>query len=437
MKLYRVTGDRRLLDLAEFFLDGRGKPSASRDKTWGPYSQDHQPVTEQSEAVGHAVRAGYMYAAMADVAALTGNRAYREAVGRLWEDIVRRKMYVTGGVGARHAGEAFGDAYELPNLTAYNETCAAIAQCYFNHRMFLLHGDAKYMDVLERVLYNGMLSGVSYDGERFFYPNPLASNGAYERRPWFDCSCCPTNVCRFVPAIPGYAYAVRDRDVYVNLFVEGSGRLSMGDDECVIDQETAYPWDGEIAIRLAKAPADGRFRLRVRIPGWARNEAMPGGLYKFSKDSAKTATFAVGDGAARSVEDTIDSNGYLTIERGWREGDTLRLRLPMPIRRVVADERIVDDLGRVALQRGPLVYCVEDADQPDDKASQLIVSDEADFELGENSDLCGGVTTIQWRNPGSRQKNTAIPYFAWAHREPGEMAVWMRRAPGADEAVAP
>ena len=346
-------------------------------------------------------------------------------------------MHVTGGVGARHEGEAFGEAYELPNLTAYNETCAAIAQCYFNHRMFLLHGKAKYADVLERILYNGMLSGVSYDGERFFYPNPLASDGSHERSPWFDCSCCPTNVCRFIPAVPGYAYAVHRRDVYVNLFAGGIARVALPEGELTLEQVTEYPWEGEILLRVISAPTDNPFRLRVRIPGWARNEALPGGLYTFAGNAPPAPTFAVGDDEPTAVTNALDDDGYLTIERVWSQGDTLRLSLPMPVRRVVADERVEADRGRVALQRGPLVYCVEHPDNVDVAVSLVRVEGNASFRVGRNPQLCGGVQTIVWCNPGEDRQNVAIPYYAWAHRGKGEMAVWLPTTPANTEATAP
>lgn len=425
VKLYRVTGDQRLLDLAKYFLDLRGKVTTSREKNWGPYNQDHEPVTEQDAAVGHAVRAGYMYAAMTDVAVLAGDQSYREAVDRIWDDIVRRKLHVTGGAGARHEGEAFGEAYELPNLTAYNETCAAIAQCYFNHRMFLLHGKAKYIDVLERVLYNGALSGVSYDGNRFFYPNPLASDGSHQRSEWFDCSCCPTNVCRFIPSVPGYAYAVRERDVYVNLFVAGTAEVDVQGEAVTVTQATNYPWDGVVEISV-KAPKDiGPVRLRVRIPGWARGEVLPGRLYWFSDEQANEAASSIGDGPESLVEDAIDKDGYLTIDRDWTDGAVLKLRLPMPVRRVLADERVKEDRGRVALQRGPLVYCVEHPEFSDGKVSKVWVAEDAAISTSENSELCGGVTTLVWKNPGDDRQYTAIPYYSWAHRGPGEMAVWL------------
>ncbi len=264
VKLYRATGERKYLDQARFFLEQRG--NAAGHKLYGAYSQDHVPVVQQTEAVGHAVRAGYMYSAMADVGALTGDEGYVRALGGLWDNVVSRKLYLTGGIGARREGEAFGDDYELPNRTAYAETCAAIANAMWNHRLFLLHGDAKYLDVLERIVYNGFLSGVSLDGERFFYPNPLASDGERSfnmgqkgRSAWFDCSCCPTNVVRFLPSMAGYVYAQRERDVFVNLFVAGRGEVDVGGLKLGIRQETRYPWEGRVRI-VARAGAPHRAR---------------------------------------------------------------------------------------------------------------------------------------------------------------------------------
>ncbi|TWT88995.1 Non-reducing end beta-L-arabinofuranosidase [Pseudobythopirellula maris] len=441
VKIYRVTGDKRYLDLAKWFLDLRGRATKDRDKNWGPYSQDDKPVVDQDEAVGHAVRAGYMYAAMTDVAVLSGDEDYERAVDRLWRDVVGTKMYLTGGVGATGHGEAFGRRYELPNLTAYNETCAAIAQCYWNHRMFLLHGDAKYIDVLEKVLYNGMLSGVSLDGERFFYPNPLSSDGSHERSPWFDCSCCPTNVCRFVPAIPGYAYAAKDDDLYVNLFVRGEADVAIRDAEIKVEQRTNYPWDGRVEIALSGLDAPRCVALKVRVPGWARNNAMPGDLYRFADEDAPAATFAVGDAEPRPVTDAIDRHGYLVVDREWADGDTLVLTLPMPVRRVSAHHRVEADRGRVALQRGPLVYCVEHPDAPEGDVAGLVVPAGAEFSTEFQADLLGGVETIRVTGQrvvdGDPQEASyaAIPYYAWAHRGKGEMAVWIAEKAGAAEPI--
>ena len=275
-KLYVLTGEQRYLDQAKFFLDYRGKTTIKTE-----YSQSHKPVVEQDEAVGHAVRAAYMYAGMADVAALTGDKSYINAIDNIWNNIVEKKLYITGGIGATNNGEAFGKNYELPNMSAYCETCAAIGNVYVNYRLFLLHGESKYYDVLERSLYNGLISGVSLDGGGFFYPNPLESMGQHQRQPWFGCACCPSNIARFIPSLPGYVYAVNKRDVYVNLFMSNTSQLSVAGKGIILEQQTQYPWDGDIAIKVAANKA-GQWAMKVRIPGWVRNEVVPSNLYEFT-----------------------------------------------------------------------------------------------------------------------------------------------------------
>ena len=320
VKLYRTTGEKKYLDQARFFLEQRG--NAAGHTLYGPYNQDHLPVVQQSEAVGHAVRAGYMYSAMADVGALGGDEGLVRALSGLWDNVVSRKLYLTGGIGARREGEAFGDDYELPNRTAYAETCAAIANAMWNHRLFLLHGDAKYLDVLERIVYNGFLSGVSLDGERFFYPNPLASDGERTfnmgqkgRSAWFDCSCCPTNVVRFLPSIAGYVYAQRDRDVYVNLFVAGRGDLSLDGVAVGIRQETSYPWEGR--VRIAVEPTrPTEFALHVRVPGWAQGRPVPSDLYRYAEAEAATFSLTV-NGAPVKPE---MAQGFAVLRRDLEGG---------------------------------------------------------------------------------------------------------------------
>jgi DUF1680 family protein len=441
-RLYRVTGERRYLDLAKFFLDQRGR--ADRRELYGEYFQDHLPVTEQTEAVGHAVRAGYMYTAMADVATLTGERSYVDAIDRLWEDVVSTKLYITGGIGASRRGEAFGEAYDLPNRSAYAETCAAIANAMWNHRMFLLHADARYIDVLERVIYNGFLSGISMEGNRFFYPNPLESNGKYlfnhgaaERQPWFGTSCCPVNVARFVPSIAGYVYGVRGSDVYVNLFVGGEAAVQTESGGLIITQETNYPWDGHVRLTL-EPEAEGRFALHVRIPGWAMNQPVPSDLYRFLETSQEDVILKVnGESEPLEIE-----KGYAVITREWTAGDTIDLELPMPVRKIVAHENVKADAGRVALQRGPLVYCVEGVDHGG-QALNLFLPDDVPVLIEDRPDLLGGVVVLR-ANAGAvrRSENggepevvpaaiTAIPYYAWNHRGVGEMAVWIPRTPEA------
>jgi DUF1680 family protein len=446
VKLYRATGDRRYLDQARFFLEQRG--NAAGHKLYGAYNQDHVPVLEQKEAVGHAVRAGYMYSAMADVSALTGDEAYDRALGTLWEDVVSRKLYLTGGLGARRENEGYGEPYELPNRTAYAETCAAIAGAMWNHRMFLLHGDAKHLDVLERILYNGFLSGVSLDGERFFYPNPLAADGkrAFNqgqkgRSEWFDCSCCPTNVVRFLPSIAGLVYAQRERDVYVNLFIAGKAELTQDGVKLAVRQETRYPWEGKVTIRVDPA-RPVTLALHVRIPGWAQGRPVPSDLYRYADPAVAPLSFAVN---GQTVKPEV-MKGFAVLRRTWKAGDAIELALPMPVRRVLAHDKVEADAGRVALERGPVVYCAEAVDNGG-RAFNLVLPDDAKLEARARPDLLGGVTVVTGRalalSPGDdgrsvatrEQDFVAVPYYTWAHRGEGEMAVWLPRRVALDFAV--
>ena len=436
-RLYVLTGEKKYLDEAKFFLDYRGRTKIKND-----YSQSRRPVTEQREAVGHAVRAGYMYAGMADVAALTGDSAYIKAIDAIWGNIVGKKYYITGGVGARHAGEAFGANYELPNLTAYNETCAAISMVYLNQRMFLLHGDAKYIDCLERTLYNGVISGMSADGGRFFYPNPLAADGKYgfnhdgsmERQPWFGCACCPSNLCRFIPSMPGYVYATRGDSLYVNLYAGSTATVTVGGKKVELAQQTQYPWNGDVAISVQKNAA-GRFTMMVRIPGWVRGEVTPGGLYAYA-DSAEQHYWVIVNGervAARPAK------GYVAISREWKKGDVVSLHFDMTPRTVKADSRVSADRGRVAVQRGPLVYCAEWPDNDFD-VLHFVLDKKPSFTIADNASLAGGVktltatgTVLSTGSDGHLQARpataTLIPYYSWCHRGPGRMEVWMACGP--------
>ena len=427
-KLYLATGDKKYLDQAKFFLDKRGHTSRK-----DAYSQAHKPVVEQDEAVGHAVRAAYMYAGMADVAALTGDTAYIAAVGRIWDNIVGKKLYITGGIGARHDGESFGDAYELPNLEAYCETCAAIGNVYVNHRLFLLHGDSKYYDVLERTLYNGLISGVSIDGGRFFYPNPLASEGQHQREPWFGCACCPSNICRFIPSLPGYLYAVKGRDVYANLYIGGTAKLKVGGRDVTLSQSGDYAGTGRQAITVDANKA-GRFTLKLRIPGWARDIVAPGGLYAFVGNAGGYTVKVNGEEVAGALD-----KGYLAIDRKWKKGDRVELGFPMEPRFVAARPEVEADRGRLAVQRGPLVYCAEWPDN-DFAFGAAVVNPEMPMTI-RSSDMLGGVTIVDVpaqlveRRDGrlglSDVKLAMIPYYAWAHRGKGKMAVWLAAEPSA------
>ncbi len=428
VKLYRVTGDERYLRLAKFFLDERGHANGRELYTnFGNvgYMQDHLPVVEQAEAVGHSVRAVYMYTGMADVAALTGDASYIAAIDRLWENVVGRKLYLTGGIGARHTGEAFGDDYELPNAEAYAETCAAIANILWNQRMFLLHGDARYIDVLELSLYNGFLSGVSFSGTEFFYTNPLASDGktavnrgSLGRQPWFDCSCCPTNDVRFLASLPGYVYASDADSLYVNLFVAGEGQAEVGGQSVGLRQETNYPWEGRVRLRV-EPTQQAEFALRIRIPGWADNRPVPSDLYRFAEtDNVGFVLTVNGEPATPTLE-----KGYAVLKRVWRAGDVVELTLPMAVRRVLCNEAVEANRGRVALMRGPLVYCVEGVDNGG-SVSHIGLADDAPLTAEHRPELLNGVTVIQGEGA---QPHTAIPYYAWGHRGAGEMAVWLGR----------
>ncbi|MBR1788865.1 MAG: glycoside hydrolase family 127 protein [Bacteroidaceae bacterium] len=431
-KLYTVTGDKKYLDEAKFLLDYRGKTTIVHD-----YSQAHKPVIEQDEAVGHAVRAAYMYSGMADVAALTGDSAYIKAIDRIWDNIVGKKLYVTGGIGATSSGEAFGRNYELPNMSAYCETCAAIGNVYVNHRLFLLHGESKYYDVLERSLYNGVLSGVSLDGGKFFYPNPLESMGQHQRQAWFGCACCPSNICRFIPSVPGYFYQTKDRDLYVNLFGGNTASLKVMGKDVVLTQKTDYPTDGDIALTIDKNKA-GEFRLRIRIPGWVRNQVVPSNLYSYS--DAKRLGYSIKVNGQLIMDNVQLENGYFGIDRKWKKGDRIDIHFDMEPRLVQALERVSADQGRVAIERGPLVYCAEWPDN-DFELGSILVNQQPAFDMQDSrlKSKDGGeygiktlTTDAQILNFDEKGKLTTsdvrlklIPYYAWNHRGPGRMMVWL------------
>ncbi len=425
-KLYLVTGEKKYLDEAKFFLDMRGKTTITHE-----YSQAHLPVVEQDEAVGHAVRAAYMYAGMADVAALTGDKDYIHAIDAIWDNIVSKKLYITGGIGATSNGEAFGKNYELPNMSAYCETCAAIGNVYVNYRLFLLHGESKYYDVLERTLYNGLISGVSLDGGAFFYPNPLESMGQHQRQPWFGCACCPSNICRFIPSLPGYVYAVKERSVYVNLFLSNSTQLHVAGKKVALSQTTNYPWDGDIAIRVDHNQA-GLFDMKIRIPGWVRGQVVPSSLYQYTDQKRLNATCTVN---GTPVEMITTDDGYLTISRRWRKGDIVKLHFDMEPRTVRANYKVEADRGMVAVERGPLVYCAEHPDNHFDVSSALI-NQMPQFRL-EDAEVAGtplltlktDAQTLDFDKAGRLTVHdetlTLIPYYAWCHRGSGKMRVWL------------
>jgi len=444
VKLYRITGKPEYLQTAKFFIDQRGHYSGYDAKSkdpWknGSYWQDNKPVTEQDEAEGHAVRAMYLYSAITDVAALTGDTAYIRAIDTIWNNMVSRKIYVQGGIGAVPSGERFGDNYQLPNTTAYNETCAAIGGVYWNQRMFMLHGDAKYIDVLEKMLYNGLISGVGLDGKSFFYTNAMQIHNSFshgsmepERSGWFECSCCPTNLTRLMPSVPGYVYAERGNELYVNLFISSNADLTIGGKPVKITQQNNYPWNGDLKFTVSPKTATA-FSLNIRIPGWAKGEAIPSDLYRFTGAQMMVMTQIKVNGTPVEYE---MKNGYAVINRKWKKDDVVEMILPMDVRKVVALDTLKNDQGKIALQRGPLIYCAEWADN-NNKTSNLVVPEGTQFTTAFRADLLNGVEVLEAKVPAvniekdglgistTQQKFVAIPYYAWANRGKGEMTVWL------------
>lgn len=411
VKLYRLTGDTAFLDLAKFFLDSRYGGEE--------YNQAHKPVTQQTEAVGHAVRAAYMYSGMADVAALTGDPGYIEAIGTIWEDVIRSKLYITGGIGAAGAIEGFGAPYELPNKEAYCETCAGIANVFWNYRLFLLHGDAKYADVMERTLYNNVLAGVSLPGNTFFYANPLQSNGQFQRSKWFACACCPSNICRFIPSVPGYIYAYDEHSVYVNLFISSDVIIPVNHRSVSLSLESQMPWEGKSTIKI-NSGRNGRFALKIRIPGWVSGQVIPSDLYTFLDHKDSPVTIYV-NGKNHPYEVI---KGYAVIDKKWMKDDEITVEFPMAVERIIANPLVEADKGKVSLQRGPLVYCAEFADYPDSTVSDIFLSDDITLSPEFRPELLGGITLLKGTD------FIAIPYYSWAHRGNGEMVVWFERTAG-------
>lgn len=425
VKLYRVTGDKKYLDLARFFLDVRGPKGEM-------YNQANKKVTDQTEAVGHAVRATYMYSGMADIAAIEKDSAYLRAITKIWEDIVYKKIYVTGGIGATGSNEGFAGPYELPNMSAYCETCASIGDIFTNQRLFLLHGEGKYIDILEKTLYNSMLSGVSLSADRFFYPNPLESNGQHERKEWFGCACCPSNIARFVPAIPGYIYAVTDKSLYVNLYISDDANINIGGRKVKITQKAGFPWDGKVEITV-NPEVRTKFEIKLRIPDWAVNEAIPGGLYQFTDKSDESYKILVN---GKTVNPDI-AGGYADLNRKWKQGDRIELLLPMPVRTVKADSRIKDDNDKIAVQRGPIIFCAEWPDNKDGKILDLVLDSKPAFTTEYFPSFLGGAQIIKTTGYQTRrtidgkietlesEPVTLIPYALWNNRGSGQMAVWL------------
>jgi DUF1680 family protein len=431
VKLYRVTGEKKYLNLAKFFLDIRGPGGQA-------YNQANERPVDQTEAVGHSVRATYMYSGMADIAAIGNDAAYLNAITKIWGDLVYGKMYLTGGIGASGGNEGFADPFVLPNLSAYCETCASIGDIFFNHRLFLLHGQSKYIDVLEKTLYNSMLSGVSLSADRFFYPNPLESNGKQQRQAWFGCACCPSNVARFVPAIPGYIYAVTDKILYVNLFISNDAIITLGGRKVNVSQKANFPWDGKVELSVNPETKE-QFILKIRIPGWAQNEALPGGLYKFADQDAEKVSLRIN----REKYDLNIADGYAVVSRNWKSGDKVEIDFPMPVRKVIADNRVTEDRDKIAFQRGPVIYCAEWPDNNKGDVCDLVIKKDAAFTTEFDPSLLQGTQVIKTYGSYSRKTseiNTKtglrpvtsiveepvklIPYALWNNRGPGQMMVW-------------
>ena len=421
-KLYKVTGNKKYLEGAKYFVDETGRCTDGHRPS--EYSQDHMPILQQEEIVGHAVRAGYLYSGVADVAALTGDKAYQEALERIWENMSSKKLFITGGIGSRPQGEGFGPNYELNNHTAYCETCAAIANVYWNYRMFLATGESKYIDVCERALYNNVLSGVSLSGDKFFYDNPLESDGEHERQKWFGCACCPGNITRFVASVPGYIYARQGKDIFVNLYAQGKAKIG----NVELEQTTDYPWDGKIRIKVTKG--SGKFAIKLRVPSWLKTSPTNNDLYQY-QDKAKTYSVSV-NGKALYPE----NRDYIEISRSWKKGDTIELDFPMDVRRIVANDNAEDDRGKVAFERGPIVFCLEGADQADHKVFNKYILDSAPVSAHFEQDLLNGVMVLEGSAKELQQdgevkdvKFRAIPYSTWNNRGGEQMEVWIANTP--------
>ncbi len=430
VKLFRITHNPKYLALAKYFLDLRG--DSTTHKLYGEYAQDDRPVVRQTEIVGHAVRAVYMYAGMTDIAALYKDSSYLNAVMTIWNNMIEKKMYLTGGIGAKHEGESLGKDYELPNLTAYGETCASIGDVYWNTRLFMLTGDAKYFDIIERTLYNGLISGISLDGKNFFYVNPLQSDGKFlfnsgagTRQPWFDCSCCPTNLIRFIPSLPGLLYAVDNDTLYINLFASSKATVSLGNTHVRIDQRTGFPLNGRVCVTVNPERSE-KLTLKFRIPGWAQNRVFPSDLYTFADTMNGTVSIKLnGNDIAYAVD-----RGYATITRIWNSGDSVTVSLPMNIRRVEANGKVKDDEKLTALEYGPVVYCAEGIDNGGQLNAASITNNTV-LAMQYRKDVLNGVNVIVGALPAkdgrAAKQFIAIPYYLWSNRGIDVMKVWLAR----------
>jgi DUF1680 family protein len=434
MKLYHHTKDKRYLALSDWFLDQRGK-GYGKGVIWDQwkdpnYCQDSLPVKDQRKITGHAVRAMYLYTGAADVAAVTNDAGYITAMDSVWNDVVSHHMYITGGIGAQGTNEGFGKPYDLPNETAYCETCASVGMVFWNQRMNMLSGNAKYIDVLERSLYNGALDGVSLSGDRFFYGNPLSSTGNKSRREWFGTACCPSNIARLVSSLGNYIYATSSNAIWVNLFVGSNTSVSLGKNKINLSLETGYPWKGNVQLNVSPSRKQN-FDVNIRIPGWL-NEPVPGDLYHYSsKNISKPVILVNGERVNYS-----EVNGYAVINRTWKKGDVIKVELPMEVKKVISNPAIKQNNNRLALQYGPLIYCVEGIDNAGVNAG-LVVPENTAFETVFEPGLLGGVNTIRFKAPvitiannaesiTTVKKNiTAIPYYSWNNRGAADMQVWL------------
>ena len=435
MRLYHHTQNRKYLTLAQWFLQNRGR-GYGKGVIWDQwkdpdYCQDRIPIKEQKEITGHAVRAMYMYTGAADVAAVTTDSGYVKAMHTIWEDVVHRNMYITGGIGAQGKNEGFGVDYDLPNESAYCETCASVGMVFWNQRMNMLTGDSKYIDVLERSLYNGALDGLSLEGDRFFYGNPLASFGNHSRKEWFGTACCPSNIARLVASVGNYIYASSKDALWVNLMIGSSVSVPVGKEQLKVEMKTAYPWKGNTTLTIEQAPKN-TYELRIRIPGWLE-APVSGGLYHYSNKSEAKGLQLLLNGKPVHFE---TNNGYAVVKRVWKKGDQLVLITPMEVRQVKSRPELKQNKDRIALQYGPLVYCVEGADNVG-SVWNFILPDQAAYTVQFQPQLLGGVNTIGFN--GKVMQVTAdgkdiklmdktihaIPYFAWNNRGAGEMQVWL------------
>lgn len=417
VELYRETNDKKYLNLAKFFIDERGKGIIGGSS----YHIDHKPFRELDEVVGHAVRSLYLNSGATDLYMETGDKTLLEALERLWNNLVTKKMYITGGAGARHEGEAFGEAYELPNETAYAETCASIANLMWNFRMLLTLGESRFTDIMELCLYNGILSGISLDGREYFYVNPLADRGKHRRQRWFACACCPPNIARTITSIPGYMYSTSSEGIWVHLYASNTSEFDINGSRVLIEEKTDYPWNGIIEFKVS---GNTSFKLFLRKPVWA-----------------KEISLSVNGNTVQPVLE----NGYIVLDRNWQNGDTVKLELNMKPELIESHPNIRANVGRVAIRRGPIIYCVESADNPWGDVWNLEISKDVELEE-EYKDILGGVVVVKGKgylnDPGSWKalylpikqakflkkevEFVAIPYYAWANREPGPMEVWIK-----------